>query len=154
MDTDAPRHLHMMPRDALRFIINDAIDHGDDQDYIDEILETGGYEFTSRKQGIWGNYRSLVIDAANLSVFPRGGPDEAEFLRVYEVEGRRAAAVWFRGRFKVKLVERVTKRGNYSHYLHRVAYFPVGSKLAEQRSERQPPGLRKHHKKDGKVKLL
>lgn len=141
--------LHMVVRDALRFIVKDAIERGDHPDYVDEILETGGYEITTRKRGIGRTYTGLVIDAANFEVFPHGCADEAEFFRVYEVEGREAAAEWFH--------KRLPSKGAYPgpsgrEWRRRIYYVPTGTLLAERHKVQEAGSPR--YKKDGKVRFL
>lgn len=143
--------LHMVVRDALRYIVKDSIERGNDPEFVEEILDTGGYEITTKTRGIGATYSRLVIDAANLEVFPREGPDEAEFFRVYEVDGREAAAEWFRQRLPFKPA-RLGPDGRL--WRRRLYYVPVDSLLAEQHLSKQASSPAGRYKKDGKVRFL
>lgn len=148
------RTLHLLPRDALKYLIRDAITRGNDPEYVDEILETKGYHFTSRQQGVWKNYTNLVFDAANLDLFPPGSDDETDFFRTFEVEGHRAGRRWFKERLIFGRGQRV---GREFLYNQRVYYLPVGSLLEEKHTElRRLQGEERKitHKKEGKVKIL
>lgn len=147
--------LHLLPRDAMKEIIRRCIESGNDEEFVEEILEASGFEvMTSRKHGgaVW-KLTYLITDAANLELFPRGSLDEAAFLRVYEIEGHMAAKTWMSKHLRCLSTSNLPVNRAWKQ---RLLYLPVDSLLeARYRDKKLKPkrGAVKRHGEE-RMKLL
>lgn len=125
----------MTRRAAMRQIIANCIERGNDPDFVDALLEQKGFEVYSYGP-LWRAFTDLERDGANGELYPDpSGPDAVAFLEVYESEGRAAARKWLNRRFRTEAPAEKIKGRKWGIY--RAFYVPVGS-LIEERLRRKP----------------
>ena len=121
---------HVPTMQALVEITSLSIADGDDEDFIDEVKHSGGFEVWSYRP-IWRHFKGLSTLAANQELFPIGGPDEAAFLSCFEFEGASNALKWLRNRYRVTRSTSYIDEGRGRSTSQFVVYVPVKSKLEE-----------------------
>jgi len=119
--------IHVPMSEALCRIIALSIERQDDEEFVDEVLASRGFEVISYKP-MYKVADRLVHLGANGMLFPPSR-DEEMFVNVYDLEGRKAAKRWLLRRLKAVTVAPFDPSPRSRRMIQRVMYVPVGSDL-------------------------
>ena len=121
--------------------MNLCIEHGDEDDFVAWVAETGGFEVWSRNNSLWRRIDGLATDGANLALFDDPDSiDARQFIEVYEIEGHNRARSWLSTRLRWG-PPRLAGTRRRDGVIYNVTYLAVGTKL--EASWRRAPRTRR-----------